>query len=268
MVAGALINQYFPLPNLFCARQTRDFPPPTFLITVLLGTGTHPCSVIMKGTDASEPRTLLLAPASVAGQEAALKDIFSTYNRSTSDLQMLDRLASGLVNLPESTYDLVVVLTDARGVRRSEALQWLTRTVYDLLATSMKNGAILEAQDGPLPVAEPTLAGLIQRKDGQFEKVEETTIKLNFGAKKKKNTGNGVAGAGGNGVVQIDLNQLDDDDELVDENDLLTKEDLERPYPQPRKSLAFFFQTIYTITNTAPGSPGVSAQAWSQTTCL
>ena len=176
----------------------------------------------MRGSD----RTLLLAPASVAGQEAALRDIFTTFDRSTSDLQMLDRLAAGAAKLPDATYDLVVVLTDPSGSRRTEAYQWLTRQLYDTLAASMKDGAILEAQDGPLPATEPTLAGLVKREDGRFEKAEESAvqIRIGFGKKKKKPV-----------PVTVDLNDYEDGEELVDEDGLLSAEDLSRPYPQPRK---------------------------------
>lgn len=183
----------------------------------------------MRGSD----RTLLLAPASVAGQEAALRDIYNTFDRSTSDLQMLDRLAAGAVKLPEATYDLVVVLTDPNGARRSEAYQWLTRQLYDSLATSMKDGAILEAQDGPLPATEPTLAGLVKRKDGRFEKAEESAVQIRIGFGKKKKP------------VTVDLNDYEDGEELVDEDGLLSAEDLSRPYPQPRKLAHFLARPAF-----------------------
>lgn len=228
------------------------------------------------GSAVDHPRTLLLAPASIAGHEATLRDIYSTFDRSTSDLQMLDRLASGLVNLPGETYDLVVILTDATGVRRSEASQWLSRTLYDLLLVSMKNGAILEAQDGPLPTAEPTLAGLIQRKDGRFEKVEETAIKIRLGGRKKLGGSSGndiVARTGGNDTVQLDLNQLDDDDEFVDEDGLLTKEDLERPVPQARE-FTLYPRIYYHVERLTPASapecqpkPGKRRRACKDCTC-
>lgn len=196
----------------------------------------------MTATQQGKPRTLLLAPPSVAGQEATLKDVFTTFDRSTSDLQMLDRLAVGAANLPEATYDLVVVLTETSGARRTEASQWLTRKVYDSLAASMKVGAMLEAQDGPLPTAEPTLAGLVQTKDGRFEKPEETTVQLRLGGRKKgakKEATNGHKN-GDSAVVldPVDLNGYEDGEELVDEDALLSNEDLQRPYPQPRESTA------------------------------
>ncbi len=164
---------------------------------------------------------------------------------------MLDRLSAGLVALPPTTYDLVVVLTDTAGPRRQEATQILTRRVYDAVAGSMKPGAILRPQEGPsLPESEAILAGLVLRGDGTFEKAEEEApVLLRLGGKKK----NGVNGhsSNGNGSVPIakkqpaisllpddDLDGFDDDDdddELIDEDTLLTEEDINRTI-QPRTS--------------------------------
>src|SRR6266566_7637792 len=119
-------------------------------------------------------RSLLLAPPSVAAHEEKLRGLFTTFGRSTTDLQMLDRLSAGLVTLAPSTYGLVLVLTDDDGARRAEALKLLTREVYTKLVPSMTTGARLQFQDGPLGVSEAReaiLAGLVQ-KDGSFEKPE------------------------------------------------------------------------------------------------
>jgi anamorsin len=204
-------------------------------------------------------RTLLLAPPSIASHEEALRGVYTTFDRATSDLTMLDRLSSGLVVLPPTTYDLVVVLTDAAGTRHDEASRILTRRVYDDVAASMKPGAILRAQDGPaLPESEAILAGLISKGDGSFEKAaEEAPVLLRLGGKKKKDavanghgvSSNGVSNGNGNGlskgsapvakdkpVISLlpgdDLDDLDDD-ELIDEETLLTEEDINRTI-QPR----------------------------------
>jgi hypothetical protein len=184
-------------------------------------------------------RTLLLAPPSVAADEAKIRDVFATYDRSSSDLQMLDRLSAGFVSLPAATYDLVLVLTDADGARRREALPLLTRDLYTTLAPSMKPGAKLQLQDGPLAsneAREAILAGLVE-KDGAFEKIEEeeVVVPLRFGAKKKVNSAqNGNGSVAPATSVQINLDDdLDSDDELINEDDLMTEEDLKRPIQIP-----------------------------------
>ncbi|KAI1747822.1 cytokine-induced anti-apoptosis inhibitor 1, Fe-S biogenesis-domain-containing protein [Xylaria castorea] len=200
-------------------------------------------------------RTLLLAPPSIASHEAALRDVYTTFDRSTSDLTMLDRLSSGLVALPTATYDLVVVLTGAAGAWRGEATQILTRRVYDAVAGSMKPGAVLRAQDGPsLPEAEAILAGLVSKGDGTFVKEkEEAPVLLRLGGNKKKT--NGVAAtnghsSNGNGSVPLakaqpvislllddDLGGFDDDDELIDEDTLLTEEDINMKLQPPAECI-------------------------------
>ncbi|CAG9937725.1 unnamed protein product [Clonostachys rosea f. rosea IK726] len=185
-------------------------------------------------------RNLILAPPSVAAHEEQLHAVFSTYDRSSSDLQMLDRLSAGLVPLPNEAYDFVLVLTGTNGGLRHEALQLLTRKLYSTLVPAMKSGAKFQLQDGPVTLSEAReaiLAGLVE-KDGVFEKIEEeeVVVPLRFGAKKKTNGQlNGTAPA-----VQpfkpVQINLDDDfgsDDELIDEDDLLTADDLKRPIVQP-----------------------------------
>lgn len=186
-------------------------------------------------------RTLLLAPPSIASHEETLHNVYATFDRASSDLTMLDRLSSGLVALPPSTYDLVVVLTDAAGARRDEAARILTRRVYDAVAGSMKPGAILRAQDGPsLPESEAILAGLVSRGDGTFEKPEEEApvlLRFGGGAKKKSNGAVSII-VKETPVVTLSLDDdldgfEDEDDDIIDENTLLTEEDINRTI-QPR----------------------------------
>ncbi|KAI0799953.1 DUF689-domain-containing protein [Xylaria sp. FL0064] len=199
-------------------------------------------------------RTLLLAPPSIASHEETLHNVYTTFDRATSDLTMLDRLSSGLVALPPATYDLVVVLTDAAGARYQEAVQILNRRVYDAVAGSMKPGAILRQQEGPsLPESEAILAGLVLRGNGTFEKAEEEApVLLRLGGKKK----NGVNGhnsssiSNGNGSVPIakkqpaisllpddDLDGDGDEDELIDEDTLLTEEDINQKIQPPAECI-------------------------------
>lgn len=193
------------------------------------------------------PRTLLLAPPSIAAQEDKLRSLFTAFPRQTSDLQMLDRLSSGVVTLPASAYDLVLILTDSDGSRRAEALQLLTRDVYTALVPAMKPGAKLQTQDKALDTAEAleaVLAGLVQNESG-FEKPnyeQASAVPLKLGGKKKKapaapvappaeisfNTSANANGFGLNGF-NGNNHDRDEDEDLIDEDDLLDEDDLARP---------------------------------------
>ncbi|KAI2642311.1 cytokine-induced anti-apoptosis inhibitor 1, Fe-S biogenesis-domain-containing protein [Xylaria nigripes] len=174
-------------------------------------------------------RTLLLAPPSIASHEEALHNVYTIFDRTSSDLTMLDRLSSGLVTLPIATYDLVVVLTDSASARRDEAIQLLTRRVYDTVTASMKPGAVLRPQEGPsLPEAEAILAGLVSKGDGTFEKAEEEApVLLRLGGKKKNGVTSELAS---NGV-------LSNGDINTDEGTLLTEEDMTRKFQPPAECI-------------------------------
>ncbi|GJN72668.1 anamorsin [Purpureocillium lilacinum] len=194
----------------------------------------------MTKSSAAAARTLLLAPPSVAAHEDRLRDALAGLDRARTDIQMLDRLAARLVTLPPAAYDQVLVLADPESV----PLQQLGRDVYALLVPAMRTGAALRFQSGrpgARDAKEAILAGLVERDAGAaFDKVdeEETVVPLRLGKKKT----NGVAPPQKNGAavdenaVKFDLsalNDLDDDDEIIDENDLLTEEDLKRRPVQP-----------------------------------
>lgn len=183
-----------------------------------------------------QQRVLVLAPPSTAAHEEKLRAVFATYDRSVTDLQMLDRLSAGFVSLPPTTYDLVLVLTDTDGTRRVEALQLLNRGVYNVLVPSMKAGGSLRLEDGKLEAAEAgeaVLAGLVE-KDGSYEKpaFEAGSVPLKLGGRKKKqNMQNGVDAAQ-NGAQKPVAAVAAADDELIDEDGLLDEEDLKRPLQQ------------------------------------
>ncbi|KAL4924839.1 Fe-S cluster assembly protein dre2 [Aspergillus undulatus] len=191
-------------------------------------------------------RTLLLAPPSIATQEDKLRSIFTTYDRSTTDLQMLDRVSAGFVSLPQNTYDLVLVLTDTDGTRRSEALQLLKREVYAAVIPAMKGGGKVQTQDnffGEAEEREAVLAGLV-KKDNGFEKMDVgngAAVPLKLGRKKKAAAAAAPAPTPSPArVVQpppiissADNDFNVDDDELIDEDTLLSAEDLKRPIVPP-----------------------------------
>lgn len=135
-------------------------------------------------------RTLLVAPPSVSAHPEALNNIFEAHDRNVTDIQMLDRLALGLVALPPATYDVVLLLTDVDG-SRSESSQLLDRNVMGKLVQALKSGGRFKSQDGSFgstPGTERTeaiLAGLMSDGgEGMAKPAEAATVKLSFGKKK------------------------------------------------------------------------------------
>lgn len=131
-------------------------------------------------------RTLLLAPPSLSAHPEALTNVLAAHDRNATDIQMLDRLALGLVALPAETYDVVMLLTDVDGARS----QKLDRVVIERLVASLKAEGKLGAQNGVLDgleITEGVLSGLVADGSGALVKpkaVAEQTVKLSFGRKK------------------------------------------------------------------------------------
>ncbi|EME44823.1 hypothetical protein DOTSEDRAFT_88841 [Dothistroma septosporum NZE10] len=149
-----------------------------------------------KPVNHANPRTLLLAPPSVAAHPEALTQVAAAYDRNATDIQMLDRLAAGLVALPAATYDIVLILTDVDRTML-ESSRILNRDVMQRIVQSLKAGGRLKSQDGSFggaPGAEHTeaiLAGLVKGDGDGMIKPDNTagpqTVKLSFGKKKKAN---------------------------------------------------------------------------------
>ncbi|KAF2117846.1 Fe-S cluster assembly protein dre2 [Lophiotrema nucula] len=215
------------------------------------------------------PRTLLLAPPSISAHPEVLDKTYEIHDRTSTDLQMLDRIAAGLVQLPASTYDVVLLLTDADGTTR-ESHKLLGRDIMTKVASALKAGGVLKGAVDSSEKTEAILAGLSEGLDGMVkpEAVESVSIPLKLGKKKTNGVANGMNGhadgvngtngaVNGNGTVILnnkrkepeparplgvgfvdfsdDLDELvtGEDDELISEDDLLTAEDLAAPIIQP-----------------------------------
>ncbi|KAK2800342.1 electron carrier [Emmonsiellopsis sp. PD_5] len=211
-------------------------------------------------------RLLLLSPPSLSSHPEKLNAILSSHARNTTDLQMLDRLALGLVSLPESTYDIIMLLTGADDTL-SETHQLISRETLQVIVQSLKAGGRLRNQGSAWGKAvdeteqkqklrtEAILAGLVFDDKGE-ELVKpdfgaQQAVPLKLGRKKKKEdqaaaakpTTNGNTAAPPSGVGFIDFSDdfgtpmeedtQNSDDELIDEEALLDEDDMARPIAQP-----------------------------------
>lgn len=212
----------------------------------------------------SPSRTLLLAPPSLAAHEGTLRDVLLHYDRAATDLQMLDRLSIGSAKLPQMSYDLILILNDISGTR-TESAQYLGRDCFQQIFNALKAGGRVETQDKTLgqdqssaDFREAILAGLILDNGGMIKPKYSTSdtvpIKLFKGRSKNYtepttretvNSLNNSAITHSNNLksrtnetrnmnisVKPSFND-NDDEELIDEDTLLTKEEINRPLSIP-----------------------------------
>lgn len=216
----------------------------------------------------SSKRTLLLSPPSLSSHPEKLKNVLTAHDRSNTDIQMLDRLSLSLVSLPQSTYDIVLILLDADNTR-TESQSLLTPDVLLRIVKALRPGGRLQSQDdkfgpqGSEERREAIFAGLVIDAKGLFKPNHESTqsVPLRFGKNKLEGGAAAMTSAAGTGAVSLNLNgkrkngppdpalpagvgfvdfsddfdsanESDESDELIDENTLLDDEDLSRPVIQ------------------------------------
>jgi len=207
----------------------------------------------------SAPKTLFLAPPSLSSHPSALDTALEGHNRTHTDIQMLDRLSAGLVTLPTATYDVILLLTD---VEQSNS-PLLTRSIAAKVFDALKPGGIIKSQDGTFGTVngpdktEAILAGLTKNEngDGMVKPTAEDgtgVVMLKLGTKRTVNgkiaggavplrgavqptTSNAPAATVGFVDFGDDLDEIvtGEDDELIDEDDLLTEEDKIQGIVQP-----------------------------------
>lgn len=145
-------------------------------------------------TTSFNPRTLLLAPPSIASHEEQLRNALASRDRTVTDVQMLDRLSAGLVTLPDSTYDLILILTDADG-SRTESTKLLTRDVFGKITQALIAGAKLQAQDGTFgqeidgaEYREAILAGLVAERGVMLKPDHSASVAVPLRLRRKDNS--------------------------------------------------------------------------------
>ena len=104
-----------------------------------------------------EERTLLLCPPTFSSNPDLMASLAATYPRATTDIQMLDRLASqALVSLPSEHYSRAVILTDPSVIVSPEIPPIILGKVF----RALKKGGRLENVD-------PNWG-----KEGKYERVD------------------------------------------------------------------------------------------------
>lgn len=209
------------------------------------------------GLSAPHARILLLAPPDISAHPESLDRIAAAHDRQSTDIHMIDRLAMGLAPLDTSVYDLILLMTSANGSLQ-QTRRYLKRGVMARIVRSLKPGGLLQSQDGSYAEleqerTEAILAGLTKNNGGGMMKplhassdavplrqrstIYPTTLQNVSSSEtplKRKSVSNGPIGVGFVDFSDdlddpIITGEDEDDDELIDEDTLLTEEDMARP---------------------------------------
>ena len=234
------------------------------------------------------PRTLLLSPPSLSSHPEKLDKVLAAHDRNATDIQMLDRLSLSLVSLPEATYEIILILTDADETR-TQSRQLLSKDLLRIIAKALKPGGKLRSQDGKFATddeqerREAIFAGLVMEGQDMVKPSYTSTesVPLRLGKKKNKGGAAAVTSAVGTGAASLNLNgkrmngslqpsnpvgvgfvdvdndfgapEIDgSDDELIDEDTLLDEEDKKVDAIQRMRPLLSRRRELALTITTAP----------------
>jgi len=213
-----------------------------------------PHSIILDAASDFEPATttntsskaLVLCPPSISSHPDLLEKALSTFDKGSTDVQMLDRLSLGVVNLPTNTYSSALILADPSSTTVSQKLEpYVLQSIFN----SMLPKATLRIQeeafsggdtiqflvvgfmvdkgvDGSIILTKPEFSGnaSVPLKLRRKQRVEDSA-ELNS-AKTESAPGSTRAPViKGVGFVLSD-DDLEDDNDLIDEDTLLEIGDL------------------------------------------
>jgi hypothetical protein len=142
--------------------------------------------------------TLLLSPPSLSSHPQNLQDALQLHGRQTTDMQMLDRIASGFVTIPPSTYDSIIILSNAVGSYDESSQLILSGHVLTHVVNALNPGGHLQSQEGAFNdhqqvlKKELILAGLMDDGLNGFIKPDygaQQAIPLQFAGKRQMRNG-------------------------------------------------------------------------------
>ncbi|KAI5778255.1 cytokine-induced anti-apoptosis inhibitor 1, Fe-S biogenesis-domain-containing protein [Geopyxis carbonaria] len=227
--------------------------PPAVLVDTAMDFS--PSSATTATSPKKSQRTLLLCPPTISSNPQALESTLATLDRSSTDVQMLDRLALNQATLPDEIYSAVILLADPSSATSTN----LTKPLLEKVFSSMVPGGRWRShghKEWAKDQLDFLMAGFMVEKGGEGLVV----VKPDFGAqtsvplklrKKPESTGVKVVvakpapvvappkvamskAAAGNGVGFVDFSDdFGDDDELIDEDELMADEDLATPVQMP-----------------------------------
>lgn len=200
-------------------------------------------------------RMLLLSPPSLAARPERLDAILSTHHQYATDLQMLDRLAAGLVSLPDSTYDMVLLLTADDS--KTDSIPLMGRGVIQSVARTLRPGGKLTYDGGAFVSSghpdstEFILAGLMFSDGGYFLKPNfgtQDTVSLKLGKSHPRQSTDAASSSGTISNILLSPALKDDredaEEELIDEEALLGEEDIGRPIVQRKSRMSLTYLTF------------------------
>jgi hypothetical protein len=165
-------------------------------------------------------RTLLLSPPSLSAHPKKIAEAVEAHDGTPTDLHMLDRIISGAVQLPENTYDEVVLLVNTEGdAGEGAAMLENSREGFAAVANSMRPGAFMRSPDAKFgtqtEMVEGLMAGLNPEIGGMAKPwIDPNEVVLLPQKKEKKYMNSKMAGS--NRKILLDEDGLMDEDSLME----------------------------------------------------